>query len=86
MANVKLIYVTFEPMMLWKTKLGQPVQGARYFRQQGIDDFHIPVIQTSRNGPKKRLLCDQLYRLLRMYQSPRYRSIPNTLSSSVWSL
>lgn len=72
--------------MLWKTKLGQLVQGARYFRQQGIDDFHIPVIQTSRNGPIKRLLCDQLYRLLRMHQSPRYRSIPNTLSLFVWSL
>lgn len=38
--------------MLWKTKLGQPVQGARYFRQQGIGNFHTPVIQTSRNGPK----------------------------------
>lgn len=54
------------------------VSGASYFHQQGDFDFHYRIIQASRNGQLKLLLCDELYHLLRMYryQSPRYRSAP----------
>lgn len=54
------------------------VDGASYFHQQGNFDFHYRIIQASRNGQLKLLLCDELYHLLRMYryQSPRNRSAP----------
>jgi DNA-binding GntR family transcriptional regulator len=54
------------------------IEGASYFHQHGDFDFHYCIIKASRNQELIRLLCDELYHLLRMfrYQSPRAHSQP----------
>ncbi|WP_021021607.1 GntR family transcriptional regulator [Vibrio gazogenes] len=54
------------------------IEGASYFHQHGDFDFHYCIIKASRNQQLIRLLCDELYHLLRMfrYQSPRAHSQP----------
>lgn len=44
---------------------------ADYFQKEGDFDFHYRIIQGSKNRRLIKLLCDELYHLIRMY---RYRS------------
>jgi len=45
--------------------------GSDYFQREGDFDFHYRIIQGSKNRRLIKLLCDELYHLIRMY---RYRS------------
>lgn len=56
--------------------------GSDYFQKEGDFDFHYRIIQGSKNGHLIKLLCDELYHLIRMY---RYRS-STTLSRPVRAL
>lgn len=53
-----------------------------YFQKEGDFDFHYRVIQGSKNRRLIKLLCDELYHMIRMY---RYRS-STTLSRPVRAL
>ena len=46
-------------------------EGSDYFQKEGDFDFHYCIIQGSKNRRLIKLLCDELYHLIRMY---RYRS------------
>lgn len=50
--------------------------GVGYYQQEGDYDFHYRIIQASGNGMLARLLCDELYQLVRMYRI-QYSSTPN---------
>jgi DNA-binding GntR family transcriptional regulator len=54
-------------------------QAKFYFHQQGDFDFHYLIIKASRNERLIRLLCDELYQILRMirFQSPRSHTNPD---------
>lgn len=56
--------------------------GSDYFQKEGDFDFHYRIIQGSKNRRLIKLLCDELYHLIRMY---RYRS-STTLSRPVRAL
>jgi DNA-binding GntR family transcriptional regulator len=50
---------------------GQEVErehGQAYFQQEGDLDFHYRIVQGSGNGRLIRILCDDLYHLMRMYR------------------
>ncbi|WP_261833274.1 GntR family transcriptional regulator [Vibrio ishigakensis] len=53
--------------------------GEPYALQQGDFDFHHQIIHASRNGHLIKLLCGELYHLIRMYryQSPRRHNHPH---------
>ncbi|MEZ9896915.1 GntR family transcriptional regulator [Vibrio breoganii] len=53
--------------------------GESYALQQGDFDFHHQIIHASRNSHLIKLLCDELYHLIRMYryQSPRRHNDPH---------
>ena len=53
-----------------------------YFQKEGDFDFHYRIIQGSKNRRLSKLLCDELYHLIRMY---RYRS-STTLARPVRAL
>ena len=62
--------------------------GVGYYQQEGDFDFHYRIIQGSGNRTLAKLLCDELYQLVRMYRisSPprrigRIRPSPNTTES-----
>nr|WP_019367497.1 GntR family transcriptional regulator [Pseudomonas luteola] len=42
--------------------------GVGYYQQEGDHDFHYRIIQGSRNRTLTRMLCDELYQLVRMYR------------------
>ncbi|TWI52593.1 DNA-binding GntR family transcriptional regulator [Pseudomonas duriflava] len=42
--------------------------GQGYYQQEGDHDFHYRIIQGSGNRTLARLLCDELYQLVRMYR------------------
>ena len=56
--------------------------GSDYFQKEGDFDFHYCIIQGSKNRRLIKLLCDELYHLIRMY---RYRS-STTLSRPLRAL
>jgi len=43
-------------------------QGEAYFQQEGDLDFHFKIVQGSNNSLLIRLLCEELYFLVRMYR------------------
>ena len=49
--------------------------GTAYFEQDGDYDFHYRIITASGNNTLKKLLCDDLYQLVRMYRI-RFSSVP----------
>ena len=49
--------------------------GTSYFEQDGDYDFHYRIISASGNETLKKLLCDDLYQLVRMYRI-RFSSVP----------
>lgn len=50
--------------------------GLGYYQQEGDYDFHYRIIQGSGNQMLTRLLCDELYQLVRMYRI-QFSSTPN---------
>jgi DNA-binding GntR family transcriptional regulator len=50
--------------------------GRGYYQQEGDYDFHYRIIQGSGNEMLARLLCDELYQLVRMYRI-QFSSVPN---------
>lgn len=50
--------------------------GLNYFQQEGDFDFHYRIIQGSGNKTLMKLLCDELYHLVRMYRI-RFAATPN---------
>ncbi len=50
--------------------------GTGYYQQEGDYDFHYRVIQGSGNKMLTKLLCDELYHLVRMYRI-RFSTTPN---------
>ena len=50
--------------------------GRGYYQQEGDHDFHYRIIQGSGNQTLARLLCDELYQLVRMYRI-QFSSMPN---------
>lgn len=42
--------------------------GKGYYQQEGDYDFHYRIVQGSRNATLSRILCDELYQLVRMYR------------------
>lgn len=50
--------------------------GVGYYQQEGDFDFHYRIIQGSGNQMLKRMLCDELYQLVRMYRL-RFSATPN---------
>lgn len=69
---------SLEQLLITHSRHIEQVDGVGYFHQYGDFDFHYRIIQASRNPQLIRLLCDELYHLLRMYryQSPRSHSRP----------
>lgn len=51
-------------------------QGKGYYLQQGHDDFHYCIIQNCGNKMLEKLLCDELYHLIRMYRI-QFSNTPN---------
>lgn len=49
--------------------------GVSYYEQDGDYDFHYRIIAASGNQTLKKLLCDELYQLVRMYRI-RFSSVP----------
>ncbi len=43
-------------------------EGRAYFQREGDDDFHFRIAKASGNGIVAKLLCDDLYHLMRMYR------------------
>ena len=50
--------------------------GLGYYQQEGDFDFHYKIIQGSGNRTLAKLLCDELYQLVRMYRI-RFSTTPN---------
>ena len=50
--------------------------GVGYYQQEGDFDFHYKIIQGSGNKTLAKLLCDELYQLVRMYRI-RFSTTPN---------
>ncbi|MBB3103994.1 GntR family transcriptional regulator [Azomonas macrocytogenes] len=50
--------------------------GTGYYQQEGDFDFHYRIIQGSGNGTLARMLCSELYQLVRMYRI-QYSTTPN---------
>jgi DNA-binding GntR family transcriptional regulator len=50
--------------------------GRGYYQQEGDFDFHYRIIQGSGNQTLAKLLCDELYQLVRMYRI-QFSSTPN---------
>ena len=50
--------------------------GLGYYQQEGDFDFHYRIIQGSGNQTLARLLCDEMYQLVRMYRL-QFSSTPN---------
>lgn len=50
--------------------------GNGYFLQEGEDDFHYCIIKTSGNKTLEKMLCDELYHLIRMYRI-QFSKTPN---------
>ncbi len=50
--------------------------GVGYYQQEGDYDFHYRIIQGSGNRTLVKLLCDELYQLVRMYRI-QFSSTPN---------
>ncbi len=50
--------------------------GVGYYQQEGDFDFHYRIIQGSRNSTLARMLCGELYQLVRMYRI-QYSTTPN---------
>lgn len=44
--------------------------------QEGEDDFHYCIIKTSGNKTLEKMLCDELYHLIRMYRI-QFSNTPN---------
>ena len=42
--------------------------GKGYYLQEGQDDFHYCIIKSSANKTLEKMLCDELYQLIRMYR------------------
>lgn len=42
--------------------------GKGYYLQEGQDDFHYCIIKSSGNKTLEKMLCDELYHLIRMYR------------------
>ncbi|WP_430301560.1 GntR family transcriptional regulator, partial [Pseudomonas paraeruginosa] len=50
--------------------------GRGYYQQEGDYDFHYRIIQGSGNATLSRMLCGELYQLVRMYRI-QYSTTPN---------
>jgi DNA-binding GntR family transcriptional regulator len=50
--------------------------GRGYYQQEGDYDFHYRIIQGSGNATLTRMLCGELYQLVRMYRI-QYSTTPN---------
>lgn len=50
--------------------------GTGYFVQEGDDDFHYCIIKSSGNKTLEKMLCDELYHLIRMYRI-QFSKTPN---------
>ena len=50
--------------------------GRGYYQQEGDFDFHYRIIQGSGNRTLAKLLCDELYQLVRMYRL-QFSATPN---------
>lgn len=50
--------------------------GVGYYQQEGDFDFHYRIIQGSGNRTLAKMLCDELYQLVRMYRI-QYSTTPN---------
>ena len=50
--------------------------GKGYFVQEGEDDFHYCIIKSSGNTTLEKMLCDELYHLIRMYRI-QFSKTPN---------
>jgi DNA-binding GntR family transcriptional regulator len=50
--------------------------GRGYYQQEGDHDFHYRIIQGSGNRTLSRMLCDELYQLVRMYRI-QFSATPN---------
>src|SRR5690606_801878 len=50
--------------------------GRGYYQQEGDFDFHYRIIQGSGNRTLAKLLCDELYQLVRMYRI-QFSTTPN---------
>lgn len=50
--------------------------GVGYYQQEGDFDFHYRIIQGSGNQTLTRMLCGELYQLVRMYRL-QFSSVPN---------
>lgn len=51
-------------------------EGKGYYLQEGQDDFHYCIIKNSGNKTLEKMLCDELYHLIRMYRI-QYSKTPN---------
>lgn len=51
-------------------------QGTSYYLQEGDDDFHYCILQSCGNQLLQKMLCDELYHLIRMYRI-QFSNIPN---------
>ncbi|WP_434777242.1 GntR family transcriptional regulator [Neisseria sp. Ec49-e6-T10] len=50
--------------------------GLGYYHQDGDDDFHYRIIQASRNQMLYKMLCDEMYHLIRLYRI-QFSNTPN---------
>ncbi|GAA5008907.1 GntR family transcriptional regulator [Acinetobacter puyangensis] len=50
--------------------------GKGYYLQEGQDDFHYCIIKNSANKTLEKMLCDELYHLIRMYRI-QFSNTPN---------
>ncbi|MCJ8162091.1 GntR family transcriptional regulator [Acinetobacter zhairhuonensis] len=51
-------------------------EGKGYYLQEGQDDFHYCIIKNCGNKTLEKMLCDELYHLIRMYRV-QYSKTPN---------
>lgn len=51
-------------------------QGKGYYLQEGQDDFHYCIIKSCGNKTLEKMLCDELYHLMRMYRI-QFSNTPN---------
>ena len=51
-------------------------EGKGYYLQEGQDDFHYCIIKNCGNKTLEKMLCDELYHLIRMYRI-QYSKTPN---------
>ena len=56
--------------------------GISYYEQDGDYDFHYRIIAASGNHTLKKMLCDELYQLVRMYRI-RFSSVPKRPESAL---